>query len=348
MLIYQISTEDKKNLFDFIITGMFNSREDLIQNYKQQLGDNLDANTLNQRTEFFNSFDYLIIDREAFYNNDRSVLLQLKGLKSFISKPRLIIIWRGMEEDLKKELIEENIKNLIIAETLDEQKIEIKECFSENGMQRYGTNWKTSKNENFEKYIFDSLNMYAIQFLTIDNSLKCKSIALSLCLYINSIGGSVNYYAPYYSDNTISNIAKLINAEEQDEYYIKDNNYNFMITDIGFVDDVMFNAEKENIIDERYDKNIILCDLNILEIDTIKDIFNSFNKNVYIANSSNKKIDINTLNLTGIDKEFFDNLDKKLKIKEIYKQDEIIDIRTNRNFFYSLIEPQIKATNKEE
>ena len=57
MLIYQISTEDKKNLFDFIITGMFNSREDLIQNYKQQLGDNLDANTLNQRTEFFNSFE---------------------------------------------------------------------------------------------------------------------------------------------------------------------------------------------------------------------------------------------------------------------------------------------------
>ena len=59
-----------------------------------------------------------------------------------------------MEEDLKKELIEENIKNLIIAETFDEQKIEIKECFSEKGMQRYGTNWRTSKSENFEKYIF--------------------------------------------------------------------------------------------------------------------------------------------------------------------------------------------------
>ena len=69
---------------------------------------------------------------------------------------------------------------------------------------------------------------------------------------------------------------------------------------------------------------------------------------LFLVGCSSSKEKKNMDNLTGIDKEFFDNLDKKLKIKEIYKQDEIIDIRTNRNFFYSLIEPQIKATNKEE
>ena len=48
----------------------------------------------------------------------------------------------------------------------------------------------------------------------------------------------------------------------------------------------------------------------------------------------------------GINKDYFGLLDKNNKIKKIEKQDEMLDMRTNRNIFNTLIEPNIIGTQK--
>ena len=94
-------------------------------------GQNLDINLINQRIEFINYYDYFVINREAFANEDRAVLQMFKSILSFMRKTRPIFIWQGIGDNYKKELIKEGIKNLICGDTLDEQKEEILECFRE-------------------------------------------------------------------------------------------------------------------------------------------------------------------------------------------------------------------------
>lgn len=361
MTIYQISTQSKENLFDFALKDVFKDREEYKQNYKKQIGDNLDVLIINKKIEFLNSFDIVIIDRKAFVNEDRYVVQMIKSLLSFINKARPIFIWENIQEEYLKELIDTGISNIIISDNLDEQKEEILECLSEKGMQRYNKNWKTSGSENFEKYIFKEQETYCIQIMTTDNDLKCKSISLSLCEYIKNVGGNVTLNCPNANDKYIQAMAKLLNAEKQDNYYYKENLYltndidfefynkgcNFYIRDIGFIDEDTFNNNIDIIKEEMFDKNIVLCDLNILEVDTIRTIVQNLSDNTYLANSTKNYITEDKINeLNGIDKDYFNLLDKQGRIKRLEKQDELIEIRNNRNFYHMLIEPFIITTSK--
>lgn len=368
MTIFQISTEDKSELFDFAICDKFNSYEELEANHKKMLGENLDIEkVVNQRIDFINSFTYFIIDRDCFANEDIKVVGMFKSIKTFMQDTIPIFMWVNIDEKYKNELINAGITNLIIGNTLDEQKEEILECFSENGMKRYGTKWKTSGSENYEKYYFSKSKAYAIQIMTTDNNFKCKSIALSLCLYINKVGGKVLYYLPLNTDKEIKDIALMLDANgieidneersessvlyKKDEIYITNSDeniefsdYNFVIQDIGFIDWTKYNEYKNNIVDENYDKNVIICDINPLEIDILRELTTSFGQKTTLLNSTDKYINID--NLTGIDKDYFGLLDKNNKIKKIEKQDEMLDMRTNRNIFNTLIEPNIIGTQK--
>lgn len=361
MTIYQISTQDKEFLFDFALKDVYKDREDYLQNYKKQLGENIDVLVLNKKIEFLNSFDYIIIDREAFVNEDRYVVQMIKSLLSFINKAKPIFIWKSIPNEYLKELIEVGISNIIISDNLDEQKQEILECFSDKGMQRYNKNWKTSGSENYEKYVFKEQEIYCIQIMTTDNDLKSKSISLSLCQYINNVGGKVTLNCPNYSDNVIQAMAKLLNAEKEDNYYYKDNIYlsndinfefyekgcNFYVRDIGFINEYSFNQNLDMINQEMFDKNIVLCDLNILEVDIIRAIMQNLSDKTYIANSYKEYITEDRINeLNGIDRDYFSLLDKQSRIKRLEKQDDIIEIRNNRNFYHMLIEPFIITTDK--
>lgn len=365
MTIYQITTDEKKDLINFAVKDKFKDHEEFINNCKTMSGQNLDINLINQRIEFINSYDFFVINREAFANEDRMVLQMFKSILSFMRKTRPIFIWQGISEDYKKELIKEGIKNLVCGDTLDEQKEEILECFSEKGMQRYNTNWKTSGTDNFEKYVFREDKTFAIQVLTTDNLIRCRSMTLSLCMYLNQVGGKVAYNAPLLSENELLAIANLIQADTQynedygTNYYTKENitlsndpdfinsnleRYDFMVQDLGFFDENNYIVNKESIVDDAFDKNVIVCDLNRLEIDNVRTISNELGSKILLVNSfDNIKFD----DLQGIDLEYFGLLDKANKIKKLEKQEDIIDIRTNRNLFYSLIEPHITATSVE-
>lgn len=388
MTIFQISTEDKSDLFDFAIKDKFNSKDEQDANHKKMLGKNLDIEeVINQRIDFINTFTYFIIDRECFANEDIKVVGMFKSIKSFVEGKAIpIFMWSGIKEEYKNELINKGITNLIIGNTLDEIKEEILECFSEKGMRRYGTTWKTGVNENYEKYIFSEDKVYAIQIMTTDNNLKCKSIALSLSLYINKVGGKVLYYLPLCTDKEVENIAIMLDASTIEEtvnnnevvdinklsenidkledeekqnkkitVYKKENmyitnedvdftNFNYVIQDIGYIDNKIYENFKNNIIDEAYDKNVIICDLNQLEIEILQTLVLSFNQKILLLNSTNKYINID--NLSSVDKDFFGQLDKTNRIKRLEKQDEIIDLRTNRNIFYTLIEPNIISQDR--
>ena len=366
MTVFQISTEEKSQLFDFAISEKFNSHEEQDANHKKMLGENLNIEKIvNQRIDFINSFTYFIIDRDCFANEDIKVVGMFKSIKSFMRDTIPIFMWVNIDEKYKNELINAGITNLIIGNTLDEQKEEILECFSENGMKRYGTKWKTSGTENYEKYYFSESKVYAIQLMTTDNNIKCKSIAISLCLYINKVGGKALYYLPLSSDNEIESIACLLEANkmenEEDEnktiLYKKDNIYitnnednisfsdfNFVIQDLGYIEWTKYNEYKECIVDENFDKNVILCDINPLEIDILRELSINFDQKIMLLNSTDKYLNID--NLTGIDRDFFGQLDKSNKIKKLEKQEELIDLRTNRNIFYTLIEPNIIGTQK--
>ena len=353
MTVYEILNENKTNLFDFVLKSKFKSEEEFQQNVKQQIGEGLDVQQLNQRIEYFNTFDYIIIDRDAFVNDERHIVQMFKSIISFcMGKSNPIFVWVDIPDNYKNELIEMGVKNLIVSETLDEQKEEILECFSEQGMQRYNKNWKTNDNENFEKYHFREDSVYGIEILSTTSDIISKSISLSLCMYLNEVGANVQYIAPLYDDDEMNAIARLLNAEKQDNYFIKDHIYltndldlflentNFIIQDLGYIKkDTLNGIIDENIDNNNNDKKIILCDLNQLEIDNVKFFYNNLGNSVYLANSTNKYIDISCL--TGIDKELFIEIDKQLKIKQIDKQENLIDIRTNRNFFNTLIEPNI-------
>lgn len=370
MTIFQISTEDKSQLFDFAISDKFKTHEEQEANHKKFLGENLDIEKIvNQRIDFINSFTYFIIDRDCFANEDIKIVGMFKSIKSFMRDTIPIFMWINIEDSYKNELINAGITNLIIGNTLDEQKEEILECFSENGMRRYGTTWKTGTTENYEKYYFSESKAYAIQLMTTDNNIKCKSLSLSLCLYINKVGGKVLYYLPLNTDKEVEDIAILLDANninvdndnenvgeksilyKKDEIYItneEDNidfsDFNFVVQDLGFIDWTKYKDYKDCITDENYDKNVIICDINPLEINILKEMTTSLGQKIMLLNSSDKYINID--NLTGIDKDYFGLLDKNNKIKKIEKQEELLDLRTNRNIFYTLIEPNIIGTQR--
>lgn len=353
MTVYEILTEKKQNLLDFMLKPKYKDDEEFKQNVKVQVGQGLDVHQLNQRIEYFNSFDYLVFDREAFANDDRHIAQMFKSIISFMQKASPIFIWVNIPDDLKNELIEMGVKNLVVSETLDEQKEELLECFSEQGMLRYNKNYKLNNDENFEKYHFREDSIYGIEILSTTSDIISKSVSLSLCMYLNEVGANIHYQAPLYDDEELNAIARLLGAEKQDNYYIKNNiyltndleiepkeNINFIIQDIGYIKKDMFEGIKSNNIDnDEFDKKIILCSLNPLEIDNVKYFYNNLGNNVYLANSNRKYINIDILQ--GVDKEYFIEIDKQLKIKKIDRQEDLIDIRTNRNFFNTLIEPNI-------
>lgn len=365
MTIYAILSINNTNLFDFYFNKLYEDREEREQNIKIQYFDKIGKSIIEKRIELLKTYDYIIIDRECFVDNDISCLQTFKQVISFMDETKPIIVWKDINESNKKELINAGLQNLICNMSYNENKEEILECFSEKGMQRYNTEWKTKNNENIEKYFFKQDTQLNIGIFTLDNVLRCNSFSMSLAQYILNVDGKVILNCPFNTGTELGSIANIMKADEQTYtidkknigYYEKNNlliinndslevdninqkieNFNIIINNYNYINiNTFFNNEDEI---NKNDKIVIICDINELEIDALNTIREALDdKSPIIVNSFDA---IDTNKVSGLNKEFYDTLSNSNKIKKFEKQ-KLVDARTNSHIYRSLISSQIIA-----
>lgn len=116
----------------------------------------------------FSHVRYVTIDRKAVMESDEEMLQALLSFQTMY-EIRIIVIAEGLPESspFLQQLIRAGITNVVTSKSIETMLLEIQDCFSEQGMQRYthsvsfepveATSETNQPDE--EKYIFDCKNI---------------------------------------------------------------------------------------------------------------------------------------------------------------------------------------------
>lgn len=203
----------------------------------------------------FSHVRYLAVDRKAVLESDEEMV---KALLSFqtMYEIRIIIIAEGLLESspLLLQLFHAGITNVATSEDIEAMLGEIKECFSEQGMQRYiHSSPSVSVIEPLQdlqlyeqQYQFDCKNI-RIAVAGSDRRVGVTTTAMNLVFWINEHGGE----ACYWEANTSKHLAHIIHLYEPEreghsyvmegiDFYLTqefNRDYNFIVTDCGVLGD---------------------------------------------------------------------------------------------------------------
>ncbi|WP_025845256.1 hypothetical protein [Paenibacillus ehimensis] len=203
----------------------------------------------------FSHVRYVVIDRTAIIETDEEMLQALLSFQTMY-QIRIIIIADGLPEGspFLQQMVCANILNVVTAEAIDDLQREIRECFSEEGMQRFkpaanaiflDESPKISSHEK-EEYRFNCTNI-TIAIAGCDRRVGVTTTAINLVCWINAHGGT----ACYLEANTSNHLAYIIHMfqlekienayvmEGIDFYLTKElhRDYNFIVVDCGVLRD---------------------------------------------------------------------------------------------------------------
>lgn len=249
MILY-LTSSSKNNLLDFI-------EDELELPIKKLIG----SFSLNffvvKDMRYYNHVRYVVIDRTSIQESDEETIQALSSYR-MMYEMRIILIDEGLptSSPFLQQLIQLNIQNVVTAEGFEEIQDEIRECFSEEGMQRHnnvqlqnspleqGGLFSTLEQE--VKYRFNCTNL-TIAIAGCDRRVGVTTTAFNLVCWINSHGGKA-CYVESNSNNHLAHIIQLFKPEKSgnaytmegsDFYFTKELNrdYNFIIVDCGVLKD---------------------------------------------------------------------------------------------------------------
>ncbi|GIQ68326.1 hypothetical protein [Xylanibacillus composti] len=203
----------------------------------------------------FSHVRYVTIDRKAVMESDEEMLQALLSFQTMY-EIRIIVIAEGLPESspFLQQLIRAGITNVVTSKSIETMLLEIQDCFSEQGMQRYthsvsfepveATSETNQPDE--EKYIFDCKNI-RIAIAGSDRRVGVTTTAMNLVFWIQAHGGN----ACYLEANTSKHLAHIIHLFEPEKsgnsyvieganFYLTpefDRDYNFIVTDCGVLGD---------------------------------------------------------------------------------------------------------------
>ncbi|WP_246061865.1 hypothetical protein [Paenibacillus oralis] len=203
----------------------------------------------------FSHVRFVAIDRKAILEPDDEMVQALLSFQTMY-EIRLIVIAIGPPESspLLLQLTQAGISNIATAEEIDTLRDEIRECFSEQGMQRFIPSAPhipidetlTALQSNEEKYQFDCMNI-RIAVAGSDRRVGVTTTAMNLVYWLNEHGGDACYLEANTSKH-LAHIIQLFEPEKAGNAYTLENvdfyltpeinrDYNFIVTDCGVIGD---------------------------------------------------------------------------------------------------------------
>lgn len=198
--------------------------------------------------QHFSHVQSLVIDRKAILEPDDEMLQALLSFQTMYDI-RLIVITIGLSENSSflQQLIQAGITNIASAEEIDSLREEIRECFSEQGMQRFISS-APSILEDYalppeeRQYRFDCTNI-RIAIAGSDRRVGVTTTAMNLMCWINHHGGSACYVEANMSKH-LAHIVQLFQPEQEGNSYVIEGHdlyftnelnrdYNFILIDCG-------------------------------------------------------------------------------------------------------------------
>jgi hypothetical protein len=202
----------------------------------------------------FSHVRYIAIDRKAALESDKEVIHALMTFQTMYDI-RIIVIAEGFleENQFLYELIQAGITNVATSEHIETLLQEIKECFSEKGMQRFIPVTKKQITEsnsillsNKDSYQF-TCNNIRIAIAGSDRRTGVTTTAMNLVYWINEHGGN-GCYLEANSSKHLAHIIHLFEPEKSGNAYKIENadlyltselnsDYNFIVMDCGVLGD---------------------------------------------------------------------------------------------------------------
>ncbi|MGV2881740.1 hypothetical protein [Paenibacillus taichungensis] len=200
----------------------------------------------------FSHARFVVLDRMAISESDEDLVQALLSYQTIYGM-RVIIIAEGLPAGslFIQQLLQIGILDIVTASEIEQLHDELKECFSENGMQRFKPAVLTKVAGKMEhsqilpeqtKYHFTCTNL-KVAFAGSDRRVGTTISAMNLVCWINAHGGT----ACYVEANTNNHLAHIIHLYEPEKignaYRLENNDlyltqelnrdYNIIVMDCG-------------------------------------------------------------------------------------------------------------------
>ncbi|MDF2923926.1 MAG: hypothetical protein K0R57_2840 [Paenibacillaceae bacterium] len=204
----------------------------------------------------FSHVRYVAIDRETILESDEKMVQALQSFQTMY-EIRVIVIAEGLPESspFLRQLVQTDILNIVAAEEIKTMQEEIRECFSEQGMQRFipaaSVELQEEKpqpvpSDEEKQYHFNCTNV-TIAIAGFDRRVGVTTTAFNLVCWINAHGGTACYLEANPSHH-LAHIIHLFQAEKTGNAYVMENcdfymtkeikrEYNFIVVDCGALGD---------------------------------------------------------------------------------------------------------------
>lgn len=246
MILY-LTSEARVNLLDFLeqefpikkLTGNFSLLSFVVKDMRN-----------------FSHANFVVLDRMAISESDEDLVQALLSYQTIYGM-RVVIIAEGLAagSPLVQQLIQIGIFEIVMASEIEQLQDELRQCFSEDGMQRFKTDAFIEVAEEKEssqllseqtKYTFACTNL-RVAVAGSDRRVGTTITAMNLVCWINAHGGS----ACYVEANTNNHLAHIIHLYEPEKtgnaYKLEGNDlymteeldldYNIIVMDCGVLGD---------------------------------------------------------------------------------------------------------------
>ncbi|WP_342415484.1 hypothetical protein NST83_20490 [Paenibacillus sp. FSL R10-2782] len=210
---------------------------------------------------------YLALDREAITESDEELIQALQSYQT-IYDMRVVIIAEGLSSGspFLQDLIQFGVLNIVTTTEIGEIQAELRECFSEDGMQRFKPDTlpqvsevkpTTMLLEESIQYHFTCSNV-KIAVAGCDRRVGVTTTAMNLVCWINAHGGKA-CYVEANTNNHLAHIIHLFEPEKMGNAYVLENNDFYMTRELN----------------RNY--NVIVLDCGVLTEQRLQDDFASAN-----------------------------------------------------------------------
>jgi len=272
MLLY-ISSNENVGIFDFLsndhgmvikkLSGTFSLKQFVMHDMRS-----------------LNHYSYFAIDIKALKDSEEEIIEAIKAFKSMFTS-RVIFYVESIEsnESIIESLIEEGIYNIILADTVNSMKEEIKKVVSDMGISKREIKLKLSRmkgvvNSYIPEYSFNNKST-SIIITGASTKVGTTTMAINLCNYLSSIGARV-CYVEANTNNHVNELPKVysdMTVEEDSIIYNEvkyltlnsnsDEEYDFIIYDMGVIEYKII-----NVIRNKCDVAILCATTKPYEIET--------------------------------------------------------------------------------
>lgn len=204
----------------------------------------------------FSHVQLFVIDRKAVLESDEEMVQALLSFQ-IMYEIRIIVIANGLPEGspFLHQLIQAGVTNIVTATSIESMLGEIKECFSEQGMQRFIPSISLQDMEQGnhslqiekERYQFTCKNI-RIAIAGSERRTGVTTTAMNLVFWIQERGGTACYVEANTSKH-LTHIIHLFDPNKSGNAYVLGNadfyltqkfnhDYNFIVIDCGVLGDL--------------------------------------------------------------------------------------------------------------